>query len=122
MLGNNQFEKINNKVLKERIENNSNLKFIDCDYKNQNSKIKLQCECGEIFESTYRKLRENNYNTKCKKCRTKERKEKIINDTKEEFIQYVNNTRQLIAINVLVSNIGIEFNRHDINKITKLQI
>lgn len=43
MLGNNQFEKINNKVLKERIENNSNLKFIDCDYKNQNSKIKLQC-------------------------------------------------------------------------------
>lgn len=101
MLGNNQFEKINNKILKERIESNSNLKFIDCDYKNQNSKIKLQCECGEIFESTYRKLRENNYDTKCKKCRTKERKEKIINNTKEDFIQYINNTGeyQIISYN-----------------------
>lgn len=92
MLGNNQFEKINNNILKERIENNSNLKFIDCDYKNQNSKIKLQCECGDIFESTYRKLRENKFQTKCKKCRIKNRTEKTINDTKDKFIEYVENT------------------------------
>lgn len=41
-LGNNQFEKITVKILKQRIEQNSKLKYLNCDYENQNSKVLLR--------------------------------------------------------------------------------
>lgn len=68
-MGNNQFKKITEKILKQRIEQNSKLKYLNCDYENQNSKVLLRCECGREFTCVYRKLRENNYRTRCEHCR-----------------------------------------------------
>lgn len=101
-LGNNQFEKITVKILKQRIEQNSKLKYLNCDYENQNSKVLLRCECGREFTCAYRKLRENNYRTRCEHCRreianknraitTENRfREFVKNNSEDELVEYYN--------------------------------
>lgn len=89
MIGNNQFGMYNFERVKENIENNSNLKVLTSEYKNQNSKLNLKCECGECFHATYRKLRENKFSTVCPKCRRKISGETHFLKNKQKFFDFM---------------------------------
>lgn len=89
MLGNNQFGIYNFERVKENIENNSKLKVLISEYKNQNSKLNLKCECGETFQAAYRKLRENNFSTVCPECRKKISGETHFLNNKKKFLEFM---------------------------------
>lgn len=91
MLGKNQFGFYDFEKVKENIEKNSKLKVEYSEYKNQSSKLNIKCECGENFSASYRKLRENNFRTKCKQCRVKEATEKRLESNKMKFLEFMKN-------------------------------
>lgn len=83
------------------IEQNSNLIVLDGDYKNQESSIRLKCECGNIFEAKYRKLRENNFKILCESCRAKNMAQKRMTKTHINYLNYMEsiNGYELIEYN-----------------------
>lgn len=52
--------------IKNYIESNSNCLLISDSYKNNESKLLLKCQCGDLFEKTFNDFRHNNKN--CPKC------------------------------------------------------
>lgn len=89
MLGNNQFGIYDFNRVKENIENNSKLKVLESEYKNQNSRLNLICECGQEFQATYRKLRENKFETKCNVCRRKQSAQSLFERNRNKFIEFM---------------------------------
>lgn len=53
-------------------ESNSGCKLIGNEYINNQSKLKIQCLCGEIFETTFMKFKDRN-KRQCNKCSKRER-------------------------------------------------
>lgn len=50
-------------------------KLLSTEYKNNNTKLLIQCACGEIFETTFRDFKSKNQK-QCPKCGNKKRTEK----------------------------------------------
>jgi translation initiation factor 2 beta subunit (eIF-2beta)/eIF-5 len=48
----------------------SELKFIEGNLKNFDSKFIVECKCGNKFETTLRTIKNSNYKLKCKECRS----------------------------------------------------
>lgn len=94
MKGINQFETLNFKKIRDRIESQSNLKVLPSEYANQHSNINLVCECGNEFKTVYRKLRENKFKTNCPNCRSNNRTNLINKKTEKKVRNYVEATKE----------------------------
>lgn len=119
--------------LKKYIEDNSNGECIllSEEYKNDNTPLKLQCKCGEIFYRTFKKVKLGRFN--CEKCKLKkshdkyafslDQVKKMISEKNCEYIsgEYINNTSKL-KIRCSCGNIFVKdlnhFNRGQ-NRCTK---
>ena len=78
-----------------------NLELISDEYNGINSKIKIKCECGNIFETTLSKVKHRN-KRKCNKCVGLERIN--INDV----IEYVENNSNCTLISLDFKNIDAD--------------
>lgn len=53
--------------IKEFVENNSESKLLTTEYLGFSQKLQFQCECGNNFEKTFTKFK-NNHQRKCEAC------------------------------------------------------
>lgn len=61
---------IKNQDKVSKLIQNKGLEIVDIsDYKNEESPLRLICECGEIFITTYASIRNSSKNVRCKKCK-----------------------------------------------------
>jgi DNA-directed RNA polymerase subunit RPC12/RpoP len=65
------------------IESNSGCKLISEDYKNNGTKLKIQCKCGKIFDATFNKFKDRNQR-QCPECGVKIR-QKFRTKDEEKF-------------------------------------
>lgn len=97
--------KLDFNIIKNKIETNSKLIVLsnENNYLNQSSKILLKCECGNIFDSAYRKLRENKFQTKCRLCRTNSTIQKRHNDATNKFMKFISDSNDYELIKYIDS-------------------
>lgn len=57
--------------VKKWVEENSTAKLISSEFVNVDTKMSFQCECGEVFEATFYKFKNNN-KRRCSKCTKQE--------------------------------------------------
>ena len=79
--------------VKSFIETNSKCKLISIEYKNIDSKLKIQCECGEIFKTTFDKFKSRN-KRQCNECGKKilSNKNKLSYKDVKHFIEIDSNS------------------------------
>jgi hypothetical protein len=53
--------------IKEFVENNSESKLLTTEYQGFSQKLQFQCECGNKFEKTFKKFKDN-HQRKCEVC------------------------------------------------------
>lgn len=70
--------KLTYQEVKEYIESNSDCKLLSTEYIDSHKKLKLLCECGEIFETTYATIKKMK-KIRCKKCVIKSTSKKNMN-------------------------------------------
>lgn len=76
--------------IKDFIEKNSNCKLIDAEYLGYDQKLKIRCECGEIFETPFGEFKCHN-KRQCNKCGNKNTSEKQ-KYTFEEVKKFIEDT------------------------------
>ena len=88
----NNSTRLSNEYIKKYVEidSKSNCKLIECNYKNANSLIKVECSCGEYFKTTFNEFKWNN-RRRCKKCSSSVSKMEvdIINILENCNIEYI---------------------------------
>lgn len=72
------------------IDSESNCRLIECNYKNANSIIKIECSCGKNFKTTFNEFKWNN-RRRCEKCSSSISKMEIdiINILEKHNIEYI---------------------------------
>ena len=80
----------------EYVNNNSNCKLLESEYKNQNTKMKFKCGCGEEFITTFEKFRTRN-KRQCNKCGRKilTEKQKLTYEEVKKYIEENSNCKLL---------------------------